>query len=158
MMRMSEKLRKLWNEYQLDQLLTNIVLEPRLHDLIHAPFVRESGCLLLQPLVTQATRPEAFPDLTGYEAFVNKVHIDDYVDVADNEQQRGLRVLVQQGAKSATELAARLASEGSYRVVMSLDIESLTLTLRFFERRAGEQWSADDPDAFQLEEVLMIDT
>jgi hypothetical protein len=32
------------------------------------------------------------------------------------------------------------------------------MTMRFFGRRDGEAWGAEDPDAFQLEEVLMIDT
>jgi hypothetical protein len=32
------------------------------------------------------------------------------------------------------------------------------MSVRFFEIRAGEPWGGDDPGAFALEEVLMIDT
>jgi hypothetical protein len=158
MMRMSKKFEKRWGEERMDETLPLVVLRPRLKELIRAAFVRRAGCLLLEPLAAQASGPEAFQDFTGYEAFINKVHIEDFIDIADETPGQHLHVLIQQGVKSATELAERLDKEGSYRVLLSLDAELPTITLRFFERREGEPWGADDPDAFQLEEVLMIDT
>ena len=142
----------------MDDKLATIVLQPRLRTLVGAPLVRTSGSLVLEPLVANATGPEAFQDRTGYEAFVNKVHVEDFLDDAGGDGTEQLATLVRQGAKAALELSRRLEGAGKYRVLLSLDAELPTMTLRFFERREREPWGADDPDAFQLEEVLMLDT
>ena len=142
----------------MDELLATVTLQPRLREVLQAPFLRTAGCLLLESLAAGAADPEAFQDRTGYEAFINKIHIDDFIDDAGATSPERLGMLIQQGGKAAVELAARLTREGPYRVLLSLDPEADTSTLRFFERREGEPWGAEDPDAFQLEEVMMIDT
>jgi hypothetical protein len=158
MMRMSKGFGARWKNERIEDILGTVVLQPRLRALVGSPLVRRSGSLLLEPLVAKATGPEAFQDRTGYEAFVNKVHIDDLLDDADGAGAEPLGLLVRQGTKAAVELSRRLEREGKYRVLLSLDPDLPTMTLRFFERREGEAWGAEDPDAFQLEEVLMIDT
>ena len=155
MMRMSKSFAGRWRDERLDEVLPTIVLAPRLRALVEAPLVRKAGGLVLEPLAANATGPEAFQDRTGYEAFINKVHVDDFIDVSGSEQ---VGALVQQGARAAVDLSHRLETEGRFRVLLSLDADLPTMTLRFFERRHGEAWGAEDPDAFQLEEVLMIDT
>lgn len=142
---------------QIPLAVEHTVLQPRLRALVNAPLVRQAGGLLLEPLVSNTTGPDQFPDYTGYEAFINKVHVDDLIEV-DGTNSETLNELIRQGAKAAIELACRLENEGRFRVLLSLDPDSATATLRFFKRRDGEAWGADDPDAFQLEEVLMIDT
>jgi hypothetical protein len=87
-----------------------VVLQPRLREIIQAPFVRKAGALLLEPLVAQVTGPEALQDRTGYEAFINKVHVDDLVDDVGTTNRDRLHVLVQQGAKGAIELSERLTA------------------------------------------------
>jgi hypothetical protein len=158
MMRMSKGLGARWKADKIDEALATIVLQPRLRALVGAPLVRKAGGLVLEPLAAHATGPEAFQDRTGYEAFVNKVHVDDLLDDAGETAAEQLETMIRQGAKAAVELSRRLENEGRYRVLLSLDPELPTMTLRFFERRDGEPWGAEDPDAYQLEEVLMIDT
>ncbi|HEY2511925.1 MAG TPA: hypothetical protein VGI39_13745 [Polyangiaceae bacterium] len=145
-----------WRDERLDDLLASVVLHPRLRALVEAPLVRKAGSLSLEPLVANATGPEALHDRTGYEAFLNKVHVEDFID--DTGGGEPLGTLIRQGVKAAVELSRRLESEGRFRVLLSLDPDLPTMTLRFFGRRDGEAWGAEDPDAFQLEEVLMIDT
>ncbi len=157
-MRMSRRFVARWEAERLSEVLPKIELHPRLHELVRAPFVRRAGGLLLEPLVADATGPESFQDTTGYEAFVNKFHVDDLVDEAGTSDRDRLRILIQQGTKAAIELSERLKKEGSFRVLLSFDADLPTMTLRFFARREGENWGADDPDAFPLEEVLLIDT
>jgi hypothetical protein len=157
-MRLSRSLAVRWRDERLDEALEGIVLQQRLRTLVEAPFVRKAGGLLLEPLTARAAEPNAFADRTGYEAFINKVHIDDCLDDEGATLEGRLSVLTRQGVKAAIELAKRLEREGRYRVVLSLDAESPTVTLRFFGRRRGESWGDDDPDAYALEEVLMIDT
>lgn len=137
--------------------LTDIVLQPQLRALIEAPLVESEGSLLLEPLKAVAPTLSSFQDRTGHEAFVNKIHIDDFFDQMDDDEMR-LNELIRQGVKAAVVLSKRLEAFGSYRVFLSLDADLAAMTLRFFERRGGEQWGADDPEAFQLEEVLIIDT
>lgn len=69
-----------------------------------------------------------------------------------------MSLLVQQGVKAAHVLSERLASEGTYRVILSFEEDAPAMTLRFFERRPREPWGEDDPDAFRFEAVLIIDT
>ncbi len=142
----------------MDELLANITLAPRLRALVDAPLIRRSNSLLLEPLADDDARPEMFQDLTAFEVFVNKFHVDDFIDRAAVPEGQQLSVLIQQGAKAATTLSTRLDKEGKYRIVLSLDVDAPTMTLRFFELRPGEPWGGDDPDEFQLEEILMIDT
>ena len=65
---------------------------------------------------------------------------------------------MRQGARAALDLAKRLEVAGLYRVLLSLDPDARTMTLRFFERREGEPWGSSDPDSYALEEVAMFDT
>lgn len=146
-----------WEAERLSEVLPKILLHPRLQELVRSPFLRRDGGLFLEPLVANATGPESFQDVTGYEAFVNKFHVDDLVGEAGTSEKQ-LCILIQQGTKAAIELAERLKKEGSFRVLLSLDADLPTMTLRFFGRREGQDWGADDPDAYQLEEVLLIDT
>jgi hypothetical protein len=157
MVRMSKSFARRWRDERLDEVLPSIVLSPRLRGVVEAPLVRKAGGLVLEPLAANATGPEAFQDRTGYEAFINKVHVDDLIDLIGSERER-VRALIQQGTRAAVDLSRRLEGEGPFRVLLSLDPELPTMTLRFFERRNGEAWGAEDPDSFQLEEVLMIDT
>ena len=163
MMRMSKSFRARWQQEGMDDLLNSIILQPRLRALVDTPLVRKAGGLLLEPLTAHATGPEAFQDRTGYEAFINKIHVDDFLDDPAKTNKDRLSVLIQQGAKAAVRLAERLEKEGPYRVLLSLDLPSLdeglpTMALRFFERRIGEPWIDEDLDAYQLEEIFIIDT
>ena len=157
MIRMSKTFATRWRDEQLDNSMEAIELQPRLRAHIAAPFVRRAGALLLEPLVANATGADAFSDRTGYEAFINKMHVDDLVEAGDTSAKQ-LGELIRQGVKAAVELSRRLEQEGRFRVLLSLDADLPAATLRFFGRREGEAWGADDPDAFQLEEILMIDT
>jgi len=157
MMRMSTSFAGRWHGQRLDDELAAVVLQPRLEAVIGAPLVRRAGALVLERLATHAPGPQAFPDRAGYEAFVNKIHIDDFIDAGGTAGDQ-LVTLIRQGAKAAVEFSRRLEAKGPFRVLLSLDPDTPTATLRFFGRREGQAWGAEDPDAFQLEEALMIDT
>src|ERR1051325_9752737 len=104
-MRMSKGFRTLWQEERLDELLPSIALQPNLRELVEAPFIERAGGLLLEPLAEQVTGPEAFQDRTAYEAFVNKIHIDDFIDNKCPTERGRLGLLVQQGTKAALTLS-----------------------------------------------------
>jgi hypothetical protein len=158
MMRRSKNFEARWQEEEIDELLVSLTLNPGLRTLVEAPFVRRAGGLLLEPLVAIAPSADNFQDRTGYEAFINKIHVDDFLGESSPLDREGMRELIGQGVKAAFALSDRLQREGNYRIILSLDVDVPTMTLRFFERRDGEPWGADEPDAFQFEEVMMIDT
>lgn len=155
--RMSRAFQQRWQRERLEEVVVDTVLQPRLAAVVTAPFLRTASGLVLEPLSGGATGREAFPDWTSYEAFINKVHVDDLMDWPEVTPDR-LGELVQQGVKAAFVLANRLEGLGRYRIFVSLDVDSPGLALRFFERREGEAWGSEDPDTYALEEVLMIDT
>lgn len=155
-MRMSKTFKVRWQAERIHEALETVVLNTHLRALVEAPLIRIEGCLVLAPLVRQATGPAAFQDRTGYEAFINKVHVEDFVDDLNTAGHGSLRELILQGVKAAVLLSKRLENEGKFCVLLSLDPDFPSLTLRFFERRDGQSWGLQDPDEYPLEEILMI--
>jgi hypothetical protein len=158
MIRMNSAFASRWRDLELDTSLNSTTLAPRLSKAIEAPFVRASEALLLEPLVRASPSRDAFPDCTGYEAFINKIHVEDLIDDAADGGDKDLSELIRQGAKAAFVLSSRLSDEGIYRVVLSLDAPNAVMTLRFFQLRKDEPWGSDDPEEYSLEAVLLIDT
>lgn len=133
--------------------LSTAPIPERLRRLVTAPLVEDGGGLFLQPLLGRAVvSVGALPDRTGREAFVNKFHVGDFVDDVS------LNALCTAGTRAALLLSRRLADEGSYRVILSVDGDGLAVTMRFFERRPGETWGPDNPDDLKHEGALYIDT
>jgi len=131
-------------------------LRPELRRLGEGPLVRCGEALVLEELLEGGFNPE--DDATAIEAFVNKIHVEDYAEDATGVD------LVAQGVLYGKALAPRLAAQGGrFRVVVSWsrneDDSSLdAVTVRFFERRAASPWGSDDPDAYPLEALVFLDT
>jgi hypothetical protein len=156
-MRMNQGFRERWVNQGLDVSLADIELQPALFSQIAARIVENAGCLIFEALAQKAPSVESFLDKTGYEAFVNKIHIEDFVELVGSPEEQ-LRDLFCQGVKAAAVLSNRLLDPGGCRILLSFDPEVSAMTLRFFRRRPGEPWGADDPGTFESEEVLIIDT
>jgi hypothetical protein len=153
---MNPGFKKRWEDERLTIELDRVVLQPRLRVLIGAPFSSahtDDGGLVLSPLAVDSTGPEFFPDRTGYEAFANKLHIEDYLD---GDEANEPSELFRQGTKAAMELSRRLESKGAYRVMLSFDPDLPTMTLRFFKRR-NELWGPEDAETYVIEDLLIID-
>jgi hypothetical protein len=61
------------------------ILPAKLADLLSQGFVKKEGCYFLAALYAgslPASR-DTFPDATGYEAYVNHLHLDDFTDDGD---------------------------------------------------------------------------
>lgn len=159
--RMNPRFAEFWQDASLDDDLTGIVLMPRLEEVVRADLVRTAGCVFLAPLYDEAARSasiRALKDETGCEAFVNKLHVEDYLGSDVEPTREGVRALVCQGAKAAAVLAERLDREGPYRVLLSLEPQWPSMVLRFFCRRKGQPWGPDDVSELSQEGLLIIDT
>jgi len=158
MMRMSKSFAARWDAARLRPSMLDIALHPRLGEAIGAPFACLNGGVFFQPLLTHATRRDSFPDVTGYEAFVNKIHVEDLLEEVEGSPDEQLEVLLIQGVIAALRLSNRLRDIGEFRVLLSLDPDIPTLSLRFFGRRNGESWGPEAPEAVELEELLIVDS
>ena len=128
-------------------------LQPALAKLAKSPLVDIHGALVQRDQVSSTTGEPKDGDLTGFEALVNHVHIDDVLD----ERFRGDRLLLQ-GVKYAEALASELAKVGRpVRVFLSRDPGSDEVVVRLFVRRAWQPWNEENLEHYQLEETMQWD-
>jgi hypothetical protein len=120
----------------------NIPIDPRLSKIAELGFIELDGCFLLKELanVTTNANTNDFPDKTGYECFINHIHIDDFT--TENV--------------SATSLvfASRLLSKwtqtnfgGQLVVIVGGDHEAAVV--RCHRERQNESWLAQDLDGYE---------
>jgi len=119
-----------------------------LEELIASGFVDTGQCICLKALAERAhAEPDDFPDCTGYECFVNLVHVDDYAST--NMTAIGITFL-----SEISRLLRERFPERSFRGIITID--EATCTVRFHAVRLGEQWLGDDLDKYE-ERVGVID-
>ena len=96
----------------------------------------------------------AFPDDTGYEAFVNHLH----VDLPDGSLDP---VRVANGIAALDHLQRAVESfpdAGSVRLILAVSFdEYAAVTVRFHRRRRGEEWLAADLEGYEQEAILVRD-
>jgi hypothetical protein len=105
----------------------------------------DDGVVVSAPLKDRsgnATIP-SFVDATGYEAFVNHVHVDDYV------QDRGLWLAV------SILYAARIKAKDP-RLVVIISIDEQSCTVRFHRMRVGEEWLSGDLEGYADEGIMVL--
>ena len=128
-----------------------IELPAKLSDLLSAGFVDQDGCVFFAQFAkrTSGASRSDFPDLTGYECFVNHVHIDDYVEDADAQTLAAVGVAF---ARRLCELLS--ARTGDFNVIVGSD--DLSWSVRFHRVRAGEAWLSDDLESYQDEAIAVL--
>ena len=124
-------------------------LAPALADLLRGELVSENGCWFLRDLREGArtTSLTSFPDRTGFECFVNHIHIGDFVDAPNADES------LAQALAWAKAIQAKLESLGRFNVIVSC--HESDCSVRFHRLRTGEAWLTDDLDGY-TEEVLVI--
>ncbi|MDI6102307.1 hypothetical protein QLQ12_27180 [Actinoplanes sp. NEAU-A12] len=108
--------------------------------------------------------PGNFPDLTGWECFVNSFHLEDVVPVQVARSDEGQPsvsdadqvVLLRHGLALALEVC-RLAAELTVAVRCVVATNSTNGTFRFHRIRAGEDWVLADLNAYESEKVVVAD-
>lgn len=107
-----------------------------LHRIAQSGFEYVDGCYFIKLLSKISTNVALsdFPDKTGYECFINSVHIDDYVDNSYLEQ--GL-LFVNEVFKSWKE------TKIDNNLVAILSLGEFGLNVKFHVERKGEEWISD---------------
>lgn len=109
--------------------------------MMNSTLLEVEGCVFLKALFeADHSGRQSFPDDTGYECFVNHIHMDDFVD--DN--------LVSAGIVFLNEISIRLNRQlpnRQFTGIISADNEGCVV--RFHSIRPGEQWVGDDLEAYE---------
>lgn len=141
-----------------------IGIPPKVTFLFMAGFKDVEGCIFLRPLFNGNSLDALaiHHDRTGYEAAVNKIFIEDYLEPDD---ARELPALAATSVGCAHDLVARLrkAYPGMhFNVVLSvsntgLRIRKTTAALRFFVVRPNEAWLAPNIEGYS-EAIAVFET
>lgn len=132
------------------------VLEPALQQVVEATLVATPHGWILDGL-PRPQRDADLGDATGWQAVATRFHVEELLGHCDGGSVP-LPRLVSQAVSACRRLAERLAPLGPHRVVLSVDPEWPTASVRFFQRRADQPWGDDDLEAYTLEAVFVIDT
>ena len=118
-------------------------LSPILSSILTAGFVEEKGCVLLasEKRDSESDRT-ATQDETGYECFVNHVHVESLGEAL--EFARRLK-------KALTSLFP-----GDFVVIVSFD--GRVATVRFHRLRAGQTWLNENLEEYREEGIAVLDS
>jgi hypothetical protein len=127
-------------------------LDPQLERLSAAEILLTEHGLVLKPLLPTVVVPSDYFDKTGFEALVNKIHVEDFLPNTVTEPDEVLA----QGLAYAEKIGERLAHRsGQFKVFLCVDDDSNDVTCRFLTVREGEEWGSDDPASYPSESVAI---
>lgn len=128
----------------------------KLRELLGEGFVQENGCVFLAELrsASSASTLNDFPDRTGFECFVNHVHMSDYLRVRLTTGRR--EVLAEAFAYASALMNVLQYSFESLRFTIILSYDGNDAVVRFHKTRPGEAWVDDDLESYQEEGVGVL--
>ena len=94
-------------------------------------------------------KPADHEDKTGYECFINHIHLPFDGTGASLKSCLSYAIALQNGL-------ARLAKNRSFQVIVS--VSDHECTVRFHQLRKGENWVAEDLEGYTEEAVLLLGT
>jgi hypothetical protein len=135
----------------MSQMMGSCGLKPghlarELRVILDGGLVYRDGCLLLesQSAMAEPYNSERFHDETGYESFVNHVHLEDFLPSA------GACYLLAQALAFADALSVAKADAGiSEPLEFILAGDDDGMNVRFHVYREGQRWLADDLDEYE---------
>jgi hypothetical protein len=112
-------------------------------------FITVGESLLLKKEFEQAKGVNAnnFPDRTGFECFVNHVHL------AFDGTQQSLQSCLEYAMALRNQLA-KIGKDRQFMVILTLSDDDCVV--RFHELRKSERWLADDLETYREEAVLAL--
>lgn len=125
-------------------------LIPSLKSIANAGFVESEGCYLFHSLARKLTNAKRanFQDCTGYECFVNSLHVEDY----ENDEPLAQGILLVDEVFRVWK-----ASNSTFHLTAIISADELTVVARFHVKRSGEQWLSDDIEGY-MDPVMSVDS
>lgn len=126
-------------------------LPKELFDIAAKGFIEEGQCFILQHMASREKNVSIsnFPDLTGYECFINCLHIDDYV---------GQDYLFWSLKFMDVVLNSWRAMNKEHKLRAIVSTDDLGAVIRFHVLRENENWLSDDLESYKEEAVLFMDS
>lgn len=125
-------------------------LPPELLEISTDGFREADGCVVLDALFRRGVNAgvDDFPDRTGFECFVNSIHIDDYVDAR----------YLSTAFLFVDACLARWRKQGlsgTMRAIVSCD--EFGANVKFHLAREAESWLAEDLEGYE-DPILVVDS
>ena len=155
-MRMNEQMRTSLGQANPADFAEAEKLSEKLSELLSEGFTDLDGAVVFTAMRDTAERVtrDKFPDLTGYECFVNGIHVEDQVDGSLSDQpllRKGIAFAL------ATESQLRSAFPGkAFNVIVAANASGCGA--RFHSVRPGEEWLASDLEGYTDEAILVLET
>ncbi len=157
MMEMNSAMRTRWHSSNLETAIKKLELEESLAQLAASPIADTVHGVVLEHLMIEGFRGHSLPDATGFEAFINKIHIGDFIESVT--RPNAINYLLAQGVMYSEKIRGRLSDRPEkFRILLSLEPESGEVTVRFYMRRVGESWEAENLESYETEEIIRWDT
>jgi hypothetical protein len=151
---MNPQMDVLYEEIREENLDDPKALPQKLLALLNAGFVEAEECVFLSLLKKAAPVQRLdFPDRTGFECFVNHIHVEDYLE---NGGLPPLEMLGR-GLALAQELKKQLShlhGAKHFRIIVAFD--GTSCTVRFHTVRSDEEWAAKEHGP--QEAIAILDT
>lgn len=131
-------------------------LDQRLMQFLGQGFTQIDGAIVFTAMrsIAKNVKPENFPDLTGFECFVNHIHVEDQLGPAP-----GSTGLLKQGIAFglATDSQLRSTFPGKpFKVIVAATAHGCGA--RFHLARPGEEWLANNLEGYGDEAILVLET
>jgi len=154
-MRMNQRMKASLGQAKPADFARHEKLNEELSQLLAQGFTDLGGAVVFTAMhhIAENVKPENFPDLTGFECFVNHVHVEDQLDGSVSNQT----ALMRQGIAFAlaTESQLRSTFPGKpFKVIVAATAHGCGV--RFHLVRAGEEWLASNLDGYQGEAILVL--
>jgi Uri superfamily endonuclease len=122
----------------------DVILSPEMSSVLAKGFVEDQGCVLFASEAHNAThtRVSYASDETGYECFINHVHIKS----------------LQEALAFAQQLTKVLAEGFTDRFVVIVSFDGRDATVRFHKFRAGQTWLTDNLEKYKEEGIAVFDS
>lgn len=125
-------------------------LNPALNAIVNRGFDVREGCYFLAALLPAAknvTR-DSFPDRTGYECFVNSIHVEDYDSKAPLCQ--AIRFVI-------CAFSAWRASVPNLTLMSVVSADEFSVVVKFHVKRPAEQWLSENIEGYE-DPILSVES
>lgn len=132
----------------INKIILDFKLNDALENLLSEGFIYDNGCYFLKSLRKQQSHVNelSFNDRTGYECFINSIHIDDYV---------GVNVFEQALLFSDHLISKWNIQDNGLVIKIILSETDFGFNLKFHLSRERENW-INENDVDKFEEGLII--
>jgi hypothetical protein len=127
-----------------------VSLKPTLSAIVSCGFDVREDCYFLAALLTVATNvtKSNFQDCTGYECFVNSVHVEDH----DGDAPLG------QALEFVSRVFALWSASTSILILSSIvSVDEFSVVVKFHVKRPAEQWLSDNLEGYE-DPVLSLES